>query len=309
MKILVTGAAGRLGEFVIGEAMTSRHEIVGLDTKPPLSNDARWVSIDLRSVQQLIDAFRGVDAVVHLARLRFPYTSNGFDSGTGAWRYPDTSLDAERYAHNTAITYNVLAACAEAGVRKVACGSSLAIYGFYYPARYDVPDYLPIDENHPLRPQDPYGMSKVAGESICESFARRTGMQIASLRFSGIASAAQYPTLLKRREDPLCRGIGALWTYVDVRDAARACCLAVEKDFAGHMAFNICAPTTIMNEPTAELATRYLPEVKISRPGLQGCWSGYDVARAEDILGFRATHLLETTGSGPPSTLPAHNIR
>src|ERR1044071_5035510 len=159
MKILVTGAAGRLGEFVIREALTSRHEIVGLDTKPPPSSDARWVSVDLRNVQQLVDAVRGVDAVVHLARLRFPYTSNGFDSGTGAWHYPDTSLDADRYAHNTAITYNVLAACAEAGVRKVACGSSLAIYGFYYPARADCPDYLPVDEDPPLRPQGPYGIS------------------------------------------------------------------------------------------------------------------------------------------------------
>jgi nucleoside-diphosphate-sugar epimerase len=294
VKIVVTGAAGRLGEFVIRHAKASGHEVCGLDTTIPPGDHGRWLSVDLRNLPELIDTFRGVDAVVHLARLRFPYTSNGFDPASGTWRYPDVALDAERFAHNTEITYNVLSACAEARVNRVVCGSSLAIYGFYYPDRPDLPDYLPVDEDHPLRPQDPYGISKVAGEHICEAFARRTGMQIASLRFSGIASDAQYPTLLRRQKDPLCRGSGALWTFVDVRDAATASCLAVEREFRGHMAFNICASATIMKEPTSELVSRYLPHVRISRPGLSGNWSGYDITRAEKIIGFRAAHLLNS---------------
>jgi len=292
MKIAVTGAAGRLGEFVIQHATAAGHDVIGVDTKIPPANQTPWAAVDLQNLSHLIEVFRSADAVVHLARLRFPYTSNGFDSASGVWRYPDISLDADRFVHNSAITYNVLTACAVAGVKKVVCGSSLAIYGFYYPARPDSPDYLPVDEDHPLRPQDPYGISKVAGENMCEAFARRTEMQIASLRFSGIASDAQYPTLVKRSNEPLCRGTGALWTYVDVRDAAAACRFAIEKDFRGHAAFNICAPTTIMKEDTEDLVARYLPGVKISTRGLRGNWSGYDVTRAETVLGFRATHLL-----------------
>ena len=294
MKIVVTGGAGRLGQFVIKDLLERNHEVLCLDTNTPAENNCRFLSIDLRATAELIKVFEGADAVIHLARIRFPYTSNGFDAVNGLWRYPEVSADAERFSHNVTITYNVLAASFEAGVKKIVCGSSLAIYGLYYPLRPDLPDYLPIDEDHPLRPQDPYGLSKVVGENLCASFARRSAIQIASLRFSGIAAEAQYPTLLKRSKDPLCRGTGALWSYVDVRDAAAACRLALEKDFSGHKTFNICAYKTIMKEDTTELVRRYLPQVQLVKQRLEGNWSGYDTTRAETLLGFRAAHLLET---------------
>ncbi len=76
-----------------------------------------------------------------------------------------------------------------------------------------------------------------------------------------------------------------------MRDAARACRLALETDFSGHQAFNICAPDTIMEMPTAQLIEKYLPEVKSLRRS-QGRWSGYDTGKAERLLKFRATLLL-----------------
>ena len=57
-----------------------------------------------------------------------------------------------------------------------------------------------------------------------------------------------------------------MWTYIDVRDAAVACRLAVERDFSGHEPFNICAPNTIMTGPTLELAKEYFPNVKVRAP-------------------------------------------
>jgi nucleoside-diphosphate-sugar epimerase len=293
MKIVVTGGAGRLGQFLIEELVERGHKALCLDTNHPTQEVCPSLSIDLRDTKALIKALEGSAAVVHLARIRFPYTSKGFDSVSGLWKTPDVSADAERFSHNVTITYNILTAAVEAGINKIVCGSSLAIYGLYYPLRSSSPDYLPIDEDHPLRPQDPYGMSKVVGENLCDAFARKSAIQIASLRFAGIAAEAQYPTLRKRSEEPLCRGTGALWSYIDVKDAAVACRLAVEKDFSGHRTFNICAPKTIMKEDTLELAKRYLPHVKIVKRGLENNWSGYDTRRAEEILGFRAAHLLE----------------
>lgn len=293
MKIVVTGGAGRLGQVLIKELMEHGHEPLCLDTNQPAEKTCPSLSVDLRDTDALIKALEGAEAVIHLARVRFPYTSKGFDSITGLWKTPDVAADAERFNHNVTITYNVLAAAMEAGINKIICGSSLAIYGLYYPVRANSPDYLPIDENHPLRPQDPYGMSKVVGENLCESFARRREVQIASLRFAGIAAEGQYPTLRKRSKEPLCRGTGALWSYVDVKDAAVACRLAIEKDFSGHKTFNICARRTIMQEDTTDLVKRYLPHVKIAKQGLQQNWSGYDTGKAETILGFRAARLLE----------------
>jgi nucleoside-diphosphate-sugar epimerase len=292
MKIVVTGGAGRLGRFVVKDSLERGHEVVSFDTAAPAESTAAWKSIDLRNAGKLIKALKGVDAVIHLARIRFPYTSNGFDQASGLWKTPDVARDAERFSHNVTITYNVLAASLEAGVKKIVCGSSLAVYGLYYPLCANSPDYLPIDEDHPLRPQDPYGISKLVGESLCESFARKNALQIASLRFSGIATEAQYPTLVKRSKDPLCRGTGALWSTIDVRDAAIACRLAVENEFSGHKAFNICAQKTIMQASTLDLVKRYLPDVRLVKKELEGNWSGYDTTRAETLLGFRAAHLF-----------------
>jgi UDP-glucose 4-epimerase len=170
-------------------------------------------------------------------------------------------------------------------------GSSLTIYGFYYPTRFFTPDYLPVDEAHPLAPQDPYSISKLAGERSCDAFAHRSGMQIASLRFAGISADLTQGNLLERRKNPL-RWAGPLWTYIDVRDAALACRLAVESDFSGHEAFNICAPNTIMTQPTAELAKEYFPDVKL-RASREGNWSGYSCQKAREMLGFTARYLLE----------------
>ena len=116
-------------------------------------------------------------------------------------------------------------------------------------------------------------------------------MQIASLRFAGISADLTQKNLLERRKNPL-RWAGPLWTYIDVRDAALACRLAVESDFSGHEPFNICAPNTIMTQPTIDLAKEYFPEVKL-RAVLEGNWSGYDCTKARDMLGFTARYLLK----------------
>jgi nucleoside-diphosphate-sugar epimerase len=88
------------------------------------------------------------------------------------------------------------------------------------------------------------------------------------------------------------RWSGPLWTYIDVRDAAVACRLAVEASFAGHEPFNICAPKTLMETPTSELAAQYLPTAEL-RTNAEGNWAGYDSAKSRRMLGFSARYLLE----------------
>ena len=292
MRVVVTGGSGRLGEFVVRELFAYTHQVSVLDTTKPRECLCPTYTVDLSKAHALQSYFKGVDGVVHLARQRFPYTETGFNVETQLWQFPDITGDAERFNLNVAITNNVLAAAQAAGVKKIVCGSSLAVYGFYYPSIQITPDYLPIDERHPLQPQDPYGLTKLVGEKLSDALSQKSGIQIASLRFSGIYTDMHRAQLLERKQNPLIRGTGALWSYIDVRDAARACRLAVETNFAGHQAFNICAPDTIIDEPTAELAAKYLPQVKIAREDLSGRWSGYDTGKAESVLNFRAKLLL-----------------
>jgi nucleoside-diphosphate-sugar epimerase len=292
MKAIVTGGAGRLGGYVTKELLEHGWDVVALDLEPPAEATGAFVAADLTKPERLRESFAGADAVVHLARRRFLYTENGYDAATGFWRTPDIFGDAERFNHNNAMTYNVLATAAAVGVKKIVCGSSLAVYGFYYPSAPVAPDYVPIDEGYPRRPHDPYGLSKLVGEAMCDAFSRKTPLKIASLRFSGIYAPENARVLAERRKNPVIRGAGALWSYVDVRDAAAACRLALAADFSGHEAFNICAPATIMAEPTAELVRRFWPQAKNIDARLEGNRSGYATAKAERVLSFKARHLF-----------------
>lgn len=288
MRVVVTGGSGRLGQFVLRELFTHAHQVSALDATKPRECACPTYVVDLTNVAGLIEHFKNADAVIHLARQRFPYTESGFNSFTQRWEFPDVAGDAMRFNSNVAMTNNVLAAAQATGVKKIVCGSSLAIYGLYYPVADLQPDYLPIDEAHPLRPQDPYGLTKLVGEKLCEVVSQKSGMQIASLRFSGIYTEEHRGLLAERSKQPTIRGTGALWSYLDVRDAARACRLALEVEFAGHQAFNICAPDTIMDIPTRELVSRYLSQIKDLREGLDGRSSGYSVAKAKSVLGVEA---------------------
>lgn len=292
MRVVVTGGSGRLGQVVVRELFSHGHQLSVLDATKPRECLCPTYIADLSRAHSLFEHFKNADAVVHLARQRFPYTETGFNQSTQRWEFPDAAGDAERFNQNVAITNNVLAAAQVAGAKKIVCGSSLAVYGFYYPTTDLRPDYLPVDEAHPLRPQDPYGLTKLFGEKLCDALSQKSAIQIASLRFSGIYTEMHRALLVERKQNPLIRGTGALWSYTDARDAARACRLALEADFSGHQAFNICAPETIMDTPTAELAEKYLPEVKSVRKSA-GRWSGYDTHKAEAVLGFRAKLLLQ----------------
>jgi nucleoside-diphosphate-sugar epimerase len=117
---------------------------------------------------------------------------------------------------------------------------------------------------------------------------QKTGAQVASLRFAGIYTEAHRSMLFERKNNPIARGTGALWSYIDARDAARACRLALEADFGGHQAFNICARSTMMDTPTRQLVARYLPRVSDLRNGLDDRSSGYSIDKAKRMLGFES---------------------
>jgi nucleoside-diphosphate-sugar epimerase len=288
MQVVVTGGSGRLGQYVIRELFTHAHGVLSLDVIKPRECLCPTQVVDLQKFDALASHLKGADALVHLARIRFPYTEMGFDSVKQRWDFSDPAGDAERFQQNVAVTNNVLAAAEACGVRRIVCGSSLAVYGLYYPTTAQMPDYLPVDEEHPRRPQDPYGLTKLIGEQLCDALALRTGAQVATLRFAGVYTEAHRTTLLERKKDPLIRGTGALWSYVDARDAARACRLALEKEFGGHQAINVCAGEKIMSVPTRKLIGKYLADVTDVRTGLDGRQSGYSVARAKDVLGFES---------------------
>jgi nucleoside-diphosphate-sugar epimerase len=281
MKIVVTGGSGQLGQMVVSELSANGHDVLSLDRKPhPAAFRPSW-AVDLLDPGSLYEACAGASGIVHLA----------------AHIAPNLTTDCATFNDNVGMTYNVLKAASANGIKHVVLASSIGAYGFLYGAPGTTPDYLPIDEDHPCRPTDSYGLSKVVGETIADSFALRDGMSIASLRFPGVNYDPAFRRVQDLMNNPGFRAPG-FWSYIDVRDAAVSCRLAIEATLAGHRIFNVAAPTSNMREPTHELIRRFLPELQDIRGKQEGNWSGIDSGRAERELGFRAVHTWERSLKG-----------
>lgn len=283
MKVLVTGGSGRLGRATIAELVAHGHEAINADQAPPpgdaKGSAVRFVKTVLTDVGQVAGALHGCDAVVHLGAIPAPY------------RHPDEHI----FTNNTQSTFAVLHAASLLGIGRAALASSVSAYGMAWTNKPFGPLYAPLDEDHPLLVHDPYGLSKEVDERTAAMVHRRTGMAIACLRFHWIAQPEELAGL---GPDGVADPSGLknnLWGYVDIRDAAAACRLAVEAGFTGAEAFNIVAADTLCGQPTEELIARYLPETELRAP-LPGNTGGFAIEKAGRVLGWRPRHSWRDNG-------------
>lgn len=276
-KIVVTGGSGRLGQFVIRDLLANGYQVLNLDRVPPREKLCTSWLADLRHSGDLFEAMRESYGVIHL----------------GAYQAPNLAPDAETLSNNVSATYNVLRVAADVRVKKVVIASSTAAFGFIYAKNLWAPEYLPLDEDHPSKPQDSYGLSKVLGEHIADSIvAVHEDMTVSSLRFPGVNFDLSYESFKERWRNPRSRTSG-FWTYIDARDAAMTCRLALEAKFTGHEVFIASAAKNCMIQPTIELIKKYLPHgAKIKK--VSGThWSCVDSAKARRMLGFKPQHLWQ----------------
>ena len=274
-KIVITGGSGNLGRWTVQTLLDADYEVLNLDVVPPRERICEsWIA-DLTQTGDLYEACKGADAVIHLAAHQAPFMA----------------ADAEVFRNNMSATYNVLKVASDMGVRRVVHASSVAAYGFTYAPEMWSPEYLPLDEEHPLTPKDSYSFSKVFGEQIANSYVSMFDMSVVSLRLAGVNFDLTFESLPARWAQPGAR-LGTFWSYVDVRDAAESCKLAIEADITGHEAFNIAAKNSRFQTPTTELAERYLPGTNV-KYGVKGCWSGLDTSKARDMLGYTDKHVWE----------------
>jgi nucleoside-diphosphate-sugar epimerase len=281
MKVLITGAAGRVGQCVVREFADHGYDVRALDRRP-LPADLNRDSVkacyeDIADPLAVLRAADGCDTIVHLAA----YPS--------AWGV----TAAELLRVNVIGTQNVLDAAVALQMPKVVTTSSIGALGFSFPTHPCLPDYLPIDAAHPKRPQDIYGVSKQMGEAAAEAITRRHGTTTIVIR----------PPLVMDAKNPW-RKIGSMvddwsnqlqkdyWVFIDQRDLAVAFRLAVEADLTGHHIFFAMADETFANVPIEQLVERFLPQLAGDLPRLTGK-TCYDLAPARDLLGFTAKVTLQ----------------
>ena len=275
MRVLVTGSRGKVGSATTSALVKAGHEVTctdlmrGVFERPALGEPA-YLQADLTSPGDAFAVVRGMDAVVHAAAIPDP-THN---------------LPATVFQNNLMSTFNVLEAALCFGVSRFVNISSETVPGFFFPERPFLPDYVPVDEEHPIRPQDPYALSKYFGELLMDAAVRRSDLRCISIRPCWVQHEGNY----ERNLGPQVRDPSVLspnfWSYIDVYDLADALVLAVASGLPGHEVFYIASPDNVGGRPFEEMVRKYYGEKLEIRPLARKDASGISCAKAMRMLGY-----------------------
>jgi nucleoside-diphosphate-sugar epimerase len=272
MKVLITGGAGKVGQWVVRELLNSKdYEITVLDRTPgPERGPVKYLVGDVEDLGQVMEAVAGAEAIIHLAAIH----------------NPNIATTTVTYQTNVVGTFNVHHAAFRFGVKRVVSASSNAIVGWSYGERF-MPDYLPIDEDHPVRSEDVYGLSKEIGETIARSYARK-GLETVMLRPSGVVRPDELEQM-KKDGGRQPTGFHA-YSYIDARDLAVAFRLAVERSIPSGSVFFVVADDSTVAEPLCELYPRVMPSIGDKARRLTGSQGAYSNSAAKESLGWQPVH-------------------
>ena len=272
--IVVTGAAGRLGRRVVQLLVEQNREVLATDQLDAADLPAKFVRCNLRDAQAVEGILKGAEAVIHMGAIPGPLRED-----------PRVIFD-----NNVSCDFNVMMAAAELGLRRVVFSSSAFGMGWAHDGNAFVPLYLPLDEEHPMMPFEPYGLSKRVGEDIGRMIARNSDTTVASLRFTNVALPevqAEFPWPAPTPENPLTL---VMWAYADARDVAEAHVLAVDAEIDEYEAFMLAQPSSRFNEPTIDLIKNNFGDRVEIREGLTGTTSVISTEKAQRMLGWKPRH-------------------
>jgi nucleoside-diphosphate-sugar epimerase len=275
VKVVVTGSRGKVGRAAAQAFVDAGHDVLGVDLVRPVFDagvvvPGRYVMADLTDAGSAYAVVAGADAVVHIAAIPQP-TGNP----------PHVVLQT-----NLMSTFNLIEAAVRFGVPRFVNVSSESIVGNFFPERPFLPDYLPMDEEHPLKPQDPYALSKAFGEQMMDAAVRRSDIKAISIRPSTVHNEDNYESNLgKQVRDPSNLSAN-LWSYIDVYDLADALLLAAESDLPGHEVFYIASPDNAGGHDFAEILHRYYGDAIELRPLSRPDASGINTEKAQRMLGW-----------------------
>lgn len=281
MKVVITGAIGLLGRVATQHLVNSGHEVTAVDRAEgsvPQGVHLRVGDLsDLDFVQKSID---GAEAVVHLAAIPNPLSGQEY----GVFR------------NNVLTSFTVFNAAAEAGCKIVAYASSLSIYGTAWSPEWTSPQYVPVDETHPIVYSESYALSKEVAELTALDWSRRSNTAFVGFRFpyTNVAEDLLNCARLLKTEDSVFspRAAKILWAYLDSRDAAAALELTIQSDAKGAKVYNFAAPDTMATRSTESLLAQYHPTST-----LKGDFSAHQSPVSSQLwlkeMGYSPRHLID----------------
>ena len=294
MRVLITGGAGWLGRNLTA-TLEADHDLRLLDNvdpeeatvfapgsaerkRVPLRTNWPYVRADICDLDAMQAAAEGVDAIVHLAAIP-----------TGLPEQGKAIMQV-----NAVGTYVVLDAARLQGVRRVFCASSINAFGTIYwrlsgrPAPYVS---MPLTEDFPPVPEDPYSLSKHMNEDTCAAFTRAYCLTTAAFRFAGVWSDEMYQ---ERRGplEPTQAWSDDLYQWVHVEDIAQGLKAALEYEALPEFGvYALSGPDTRCPEPTMEIMERFRPDLPLTEP-LPGRAPLMSIRKAQETFGYAPRYRL-----------------
>ena len=234
MRIAVSGSDGFLGRNVCSVLENEGHSLVRIDLTQ---------GFDL-SDSGSIDKVPHVDCFVHLANLVYV---------PGSYEKPGLY-----YRVNYMTTLNALEVCRRDSAHFVYISSYI----------YGVPQYLPVDEDHPICPFNPYAQTKVICEKLCEGYHRDFGVTVSVIRPFNIYGEGQRGKLLipeifdqikVGKKDIQLKAASPRRDYVNVVDVARAICLCADSN-ESYEVYNVCSGESVSVKEITEIINNNLKE-------------------------------------------------
>jgi UDP-glucose 4-epimerase len=278
MRVLVTGSNGKVGRQLTRYLALRGHDVRACDLGRPTfdrviepSEPEDYWQVDMNDGGAVYAVVKGCDAVVH----------------TAAIPQPIHHAPHVVFGNNLLATFNVLEAAIAFGVERFVNFSSETVPGFIFAHRRFEPEYLPIDEQHPIRPQDSYATAKWFGELLCERAPERADISCISIRPCWVQDLDSY----ERNLGPIVRDPSVLvdnfCSYVDVYDLCEATALALQAATDGHEVVYVASPDTIGGHPLEEVVrTRHRASKVELRPLSRPDASAIDCSKARKLLGW-----------------------
>ena len=271
MNVLVTGGSGTVGKYVVSE-LIKHHKVGILDIKEPECPQCKFHWVDMMNLPALTKVISGYEAIIHLAGIPHPLND------------PPEKV----FTTNVLGTFNIMEAASKNHVSKVILASSESTLGFAFRSKDFTPEYIPIDENHPTNPQDPYGLSKIACEQILKSYSHKTDIQTISIRMPWVWVPEKemlefYQSLVSNYQ----QWHKNLWAYIHVYDAAQAFNLALSaQGLTQNEIFFVTAEENWAGVDSKTLIQDFYPSTKNINPNFSRRMSLITSKRAMDKLNY-----------------------